>query len=437
MENQRQLTQNGQEIRQSAYNDLGSVAALADDRVLAELLRLAPYSGSVTRVIFPYASGASGSKGTVEKSGAADGSVKVNPFRAVIGARTAEATDAKKSWRDIRSGIYLGGTTARQGTVTFGANASGNPRWDLIQAVVAVDANGPSENQFVKNPTTEVVTSTSVVPYLQTTVTVSVVAGTPAATPAFPSPTADGGGTYYIPIAYVRIPNGFTAGSTIAATDIAMVAPVAEPSRGGGAPRIIVPDQSYKKDGTILTSTNQGAWGASGAARPECYMNPDMFGGEILPVQINLTGPANYSHNAMSTGADSVIDSRDWRGRMFLVFVECEESNSALFPQANAAPAAVPIVGGSQQSTTGAPKALNARRNFGFGQSVSFDGAGRGLVCFFDTTQLSVMAASSDVSIYVDNNDSGKMKVRSPSGNWPDARFMFWIVSVGTFGNAF
>ena len=60
------LTQNGQEVEQSDINALSDAGGLADDHVLAELLRLAPFSGNgVSKAILPF-----GTAATVAPAGA-------------------------------------------------------------------------------------------------------------------------------------------------------------------------------------------------------------------------------------------------------------------------------------------------------------------------------------------------------------------------------
>ena len=444
MEPKAQITTNGQEFRQVDINRLGDTAALADDRTLAELLRFAPYTGTVARAILPFAHGASARTGTVQPTVIANGSVYVNPFRAVIGSRTAEggAADANgrsasvKSWQDIQSGIYTGSATSRQGTVLLAANASGTNRWDLIQAVVTVDSNAAGAGRYVKDPTTRIVTQPSLVPYLTCSVSVSVVQGTPSATPTMPVATADAAGTYYIPLAYVRVPNGFGAASTVATKDIAMIAQQAAPSHAG-APRVIVPDQAYTPGGNVLNVANTTAWGNASASRPEAFMPPDLCGGEIMHIQASVFSAGNYTYVIDGTSAGSVIDSRDWRGRYFLVFAEFAGGAAPAFPQADPAPTATSIVGGAQLGNAGTAKALTVNRNMSQGQSISFGAAGKAFACYFDTSTLSAMAATSDLALIVDNSDSGKLKMYCPSGVYPAGKVSFVILSWGVYANAY
>lgn len=304
------LANNGQQLILDDVNLLGETAGLADDRVLAELLRMPAYNGStVSRGIIPAALFGNLTSATsfpqVGTNGAS-GSVLVQPFRAVIGSRTAVATDVKKNWRDIRSAMSLGSATLAQ-TISLAANASGNPRWDLIYAVVAVDANGASITRKIKNPTTKVIAGTSVVTTLVTTVTLAVQQGTAAASPVWPTAPADAGSTYYIPLAYVRVPNGFTATSTVASTDIALVANMLGTAPIEGGSMSIATLNQQKNLGT----TPQGAWGSTGT--PQYQSAPAIAQGtESLLIFIDLTsGTANFASGGI------VDSSRDWSKRYF------------------------------------------------------------------------------------------------------------------------
>ena len=122
-----QLTQNGQEVEQSDINALSDAGGLADDHVLAELLRLAPFSGSgVSKAILPF-----GSAATVAPAGAT-GTVTVSPFRAVVGTRdTAANIGPLKNWNDLRSAIFTGPNALSAHAAARRRTASAQPRWDL------------------------------------------------------------------------------------------------------------------------------------------------------------------------------------------------------------------------------------------------------------------------------------------------------------------
>lgn len=310
-ENQFQLANNGQSVIVSDFNQLGSYA-LMDDRVFAEFLRMLPYNGSaVTKAIFPYQVTGEASPRTVAPNGAS-GSVLVHPFRAFVGSRTAEATDALKNWRDIRSGIWVGSTSSLTAAVTIAANSSGNPRWDLIYATVTPDASSPTVSRKVKNPSTKVISTQSVVTTLTTTVSVAAVTGTPAASPTFPALPADSAGSYHIALAYVRVPNGFNGTSTVATTDVAAAMPIGQVvSTGALSPA------SSCDTGKISTALQQ-SWGSSGT-RPVHVLQPDLSRGPTRIVAIDLLDnvSANWSHQSGGVLDDTI----DWRDRLFKVTV--------------------------------------------------------------------------------------------------------------------
>src|ERR1700719_1812588 len=104
-----QLAQNGVEVEQGDINLLGSVGGLADDHVLAELLRLAPFSGTVAKAVLPFGHTQSAAP-TVAPNGAS-GSVVVSPFRVIVGSRDTTANiGVRANWNDLRSGICAGAT---------------------------------------------------------------------------------------------------------------------------------------------------------------------------------------------------------------------------------------------------------------------------------------------------------------------------------------
>lgn len=311
------LLNNGQELQQADINLIAKEASLADDRVFAELLRLAPYNGSAyAKAILPYTT-ALGPAATVAPG---TGAVTVSPFRAVVGSRTAVGTSASDNWQDVRSALFIGGLTSLTASQAIAANASGNPRWDLIYAAVAADANGPSVTRYVKTPATKVVTANSVVGTLTTTVTLGVTPGTPGVAPAFPVLPADGGGTFYIALAYVRVINGFTGASVLGTRDIYEVAPVTTLARSAGG-GLRPADQQYILNGAAIsgagTSPTNGliAWPPIASQRAAAYVPPSMVGSESLIIAIDLSAPAsaNWSHQNLA-----LIDaSRDWRNRVF------------------------------------------------------------------------------------------------------------------------
>lgn len=420
-----QVSTNGQAVNRDDINTAFSEAALADDRTLAELLRIAPWDGvaaNVTRAIIPYRiqpnATVSASGGTVIPSGSANGKVKINPFRAVIGSRTLVATDAKANWRDIRSSVVTGTTTLSQTNGdtgfpdSFGANASGNPRWDLVYAQVLVDANAAGVVRKVKDPTSGVVTSPTVTVTTTQTVSVKVAAGTTGATPAFPALPADPGGGYNVPIAYVRIPNGFGAGSTILTSQIRESATVVLMSAATGVSTMAPTEMN---DSRIL-STQLDTWGSAGT-RPETFVPRTMTGKHERFFLLDLQTPI--------TATGDILDaSIDWRNRYFKVCARAGAAVSGVFASSiPGTPAnAFPIPSSTASFTT-------------MGQSFVADAtyvAASRTVAYFEPTGVPNMAAATAVTLYVDA--SGNLKIFLTGA--PACRIMVWLESTAQFPNA-
>lgn len=435
MEKQFKLDFNGQQVQQQDFADIGETGGLADDRVFAELFRLAPYDGStVSRGILRYIyAGASGSVGTVAPNGAT-GQIKVKPFRAVLGSRTTAGTEARKNWRDIRSGLSIAeGATSTDTLVTLSANSSGNPRWDLIYAAITPDANGASTTRKVKDATTRVVTPQSVVPNLITTVAIGSVTGTPGASPSFPATPTDSAGTYYIPLAYVRVPNGFGSSSTVLTTDIDDIAPVLMVSPAVGASRCRPANQQSKAGGAAIsgtgTTTDNGlvAWGATSGHRPAVYMPPSMAGKEEILIAMDLfhASSTNWTHQDGSL----VDDSIDWRNRLFkwTAMIATSGGSNCIFPWQSPVAGFPPIPGAFTVSTLDTNFASTAHQ-IGFGQSFTYDIAvGKATVATLvsgSNVPNTIMAGSTAVKLYTDLT-SGALRVAITGA--PGAVFFIWL----------
>lgn len=418
----------GQAIIQSDYNLLGEVSSLADDRLLAELLRMTPFNGSsATRGILRAGHSTSGNTALVAPNGAS-GSVLVSPFRAVIGGRTAVATDAQKAWRDIRSALSVAeGATALTQAVSLAANASGNPRWDLVYAQVTIDANGPTTSRLVKDPSSGVVAAQTIAQFSRCTVTLGVVTGTAAASPVWPTITSDAGSNYYIPLAYVRVPNGFSASSTVLTKDIAEKAPVLSIGESATGGRVSVQTSSHE-----LSTARQQAWGSSGN-RPNIWMPPTMSGGESLIAYLDFSDAtsSNWSHQD-----NDVVDARDWRGRLCFGFVAVRASTGSppgFSTSLDAAPAWNTAAGaqGFPDSTNPnymeASGGTNASAALICGQTInSRSGGTQAYVVYADGTSF-VGLGNNVVRLYCDFSDGGKLKVGGLSADPGRCHMMFWI----------
>jgi hypothetical protein len=424
---------NGQQLVQADLNLLGETSALADDRVLAELFRMRPYDGATHRAVIPFHVEGAGNESIVCPNGTT-GTVKVNPFRAVIGSRTPVGTNAKDNYRDIRSTICVGASTLAQ-TATFAAAPSaGNARWDLVYASVTVDANGPTITRKVKNPTSGIVTGTPIPQYRHTTVSLGVVTGTPATAgdALFPAAPADSGSTYVIPLAYVLIRDTYGPSFEFKGIRIMNVAPVLSLSRATGAVSARPATGQH-----ALSIDMQGEMSDIGGINATTFMPTSMVGAETLYVALDFSSGSELFHS--HTQGD-VIDSGDWRGRIcFWSAVTGLASDDARFPWE-------PFVGDPEMILFNANPILYdfnvTRTTVGAGQTIlpGFTGWTPG-----DTlsppmalaaslhTAFSPLAAS--IAIYCDHTDGGKLKLWKNAGALPAGRVFFELRFSAPFGS--
>jgi hypothetical protein len=412
---------NGAEVESGDVNLIAEVGALADDHVLAELLRLPPYGGAVSKAILPFERGA-----TVSPNGAS-GTVLISPFRAIVGSRdTLQNIGPKKLWNDLRSGIFTGVATLT-GEASFAANSSGFSRWDLVYAMLATDAAGASVTRFRKDPVSEQVGTVNVVRTRVQRVTVDVLRGTPAVTPAKPALPPDGGGNFYFPLAYVRIPTGFGATSTVLPADIDEVIPYLPLARTTGAATSVPANQCHKEGGTVL-SNPLFAWASASGQRPGPYMPPTMAGLETILVPLDLfdANAANWSHP--NTGV--IDDSRDWRNRVFTWQAHVRGGANTAFAWNGGPPPATM----TPQMTLGA--SLGSRFALGCGQSFWPDMAFNpwsGVVSI-DQANATEIAQGARIGLYVDHADAGKLKLWVIGA--PAVRLFLWLTATAPYPNA-
>jgi hypothetical protein len=419
------IAQNGQEVEQSDLTMLSDAGGLADDHVLAELLRLAPFSGSgAAKAILPF-----GTAATVAPSGAT-GSVTVNPFRAVVGMRDMAANiGTGKNWNDLRSAIFTG-PNALSMQQSLQANTTAQPRWDLLYGQLQVDAPGQQVNRYRKDLTTEQVAVVAVARSLVQTISVGVAQGSSGGPrPALPP---DGGGTFFFPLANVRVPANFGPLSTVAPTDIEDLAPYVPLAPTTGASILVPANHQYKEGGTVLSSA-AFAWG-SGGGRPGPVLPPTMSGceGRLVAIDALAASSANWSHQPGSL----VDDSRDWRNRIFRWFAAVNSNAAEFFPW-------------DRNGAAGVPRAFGAYANlwvaggmaFGFGQSFQPDGY-PSIPFPVPITQVSTVASidaanaqippSTNIVLYVDMN-TGHMCIMIVGQ--PAVRCFLWIEATGQFPN--
>ncbi len=403
MEKKVALTFNGQAVGKAEVELLGETAALADDRILAELFRLTPYDGTAYKGIIPYGVTKPNISAMVQSVGGL-GSVSVLPFRAVVGSRVTVGTEARKNWRDVRSGLSLAeASTTDHVRVTFANNASGSDRWDLVWARVDLDVPSATVNRKVKDVDTSVVTSQSVSTSTKTTVTLGVTQGTPAATPVFPTIPPDVAGvSYYIPIAYAQILSGFLAVSGVLdAAQIVTVAPCLHMAKETGAVSASVMTSSYELTGEqYLTAPVP-------RIRSNRFVPSSMTGGESVWVLIDLTSavPGERSH-----ASHDVLDSRDWRNRLCTVFAYFGDlATEAAWASSVDDPTAVRPHGRPPQFSAVANPSV-----WTMGQTMIATGyptVDSSAIAIISDNNTDALAVDTLVAFYVDHADGGKLKL--------------------------
>lgn len=441
-----QLQYDGQEVQKMDYNLLAMLSGLADDRVLAELLRMQPFDGTtIQKAVVPFslrapASGGVlvGTPGCVIGTGGNNGSIRIRPFRAVVGSRNtnsgsqtgADTQDsaALANWRDIRSGIFIGSATTLTQDIVIAPNTSGNARWDLVYCTVAVDANGPTVTRRVKDPNSAALSTPTVSQYLYSPVTVTVLQGTPGSPAAQPSLPADGAGNYNIALAYVRVPNGFGASTNISSRDI-----VATASTGAVfqrlQPTVRVASGNNDKNAAFTTSSGPFYYNPTSAgSRPGPFMPPDWGGREEMIAEIDLTNASNANWSHQNGGV--VDDTVDWRYR----FVECicaVGSSSSKFATDPTASGNVLPYAASQdvRASTDGPNVQYGNSLYPDGNLVTNTAT---LLNVLNSTN-GLLASGSQIGLYVDMS-TGKLLFFN-NGTAPLVKLFIWLRATGQMPN--
>lgn len=419
METKYQHTVNGQAVYEEDLNLLGTNAALADDRVLAELVRMQPFGADVARGILPYridgfVSAPSLNKGqcTVEAS---TGGVIVHPFRAFIGTRTSAGVGTvKDNWRDIRSTIMVG-ASALDSAVSFDSTTT-EQRIDLVYAAVAVDANATAVDRKVKDPTTGQITTVSLVTQKNTNVTLGVVKGDNNST-TLKNALSDGAGTYNIPLAYVHIPTSFGDATPLNGIDVWEVARTVSLSESTGAAAIRIASGNWDPAGTVQSRTPFDFTGRQPASVPAV-----MNGGQDLIAAIDLFTGGTASHNS----GDAIDSIHDWTKRLWRVDV-------AAIPGAGGPKFVWESGGGTVPSYMSFVGAASGTMFSGFGQSLYADMAtGKAYVAHMTSANFAALNAGSVVDLYVDMA-TGALKVEYSGA--PNVKLFCWLRATAQFGN--
>lgn len=437
-------TPEGAEFTNADMRDLAAIAARADDVVFHELWRLPPMYNNEAYVkrILPFGSMAFPSQnpgpndGTVHAPGFNNGSVRVAPFRAIVGARarTNEAGGWDTGYASIRSAMWMpsGGNSAAGQYVQIAPTTS-NHRWTLICARMNVDANSANVTRYIKD--TAGVQGTVNAPNKRvTTVSLEVINGTESSTPVRPNPPDDTDDVIYIPLAYVVVAHPWTATSTVLNRQIHQCAQTALISRTMGAVSAMPANMLFnhrQRDNTASPFFTQNDFDQT--HRPSFHLPPEMAGVEErwfgLTFLTQSVGGSGITTFFLPLNSNTVIDdSVDWRQRNF----KCEVSVRAGLPNTG-------VAWEGDTPTEFAVPSSRAPAFFQFmGQSFRDDGFGagvtpgcKGLIARFDNTNFAPMPAGGHVYIYVHQN-TGNLMARVSQVN-PQATFFFWIRATGPY----
>jgi hypothetical protein len=409
MEDKVVLLDNGREVEAEDINTLGESSGLADDRVLAELLRM----GTYTRVgVLPYAEYGSNPWAIVQIGATATArGLAINPFRAIVGPRADAAGDGKKLWRDIRSAISPMGASIGS-EIALTANATGFPRWDLVYADVAVDVN-VTDTRFRKDPSTEVVTPGPYVTKKQTTMSIAFVTGTPAASPVKPPLPADSGGHYKIPLAYVLVTPGIV---TFLAHHVIDVAPVMHLALSTGA-------CTLRPASSVSQETATAPWPINGTKRPNPFIPPSMVGGSSIVFGLDLRTAGSESH----VNGDVIDNSVDWRNRFFKIMVQTNQGKLATDMTA-------PLLGFDPPGHNLTNETAATDNTFATMSNSIVHVSSPGLVeiCRVTSTNISMLVGP-EVTLQVDKT-TGAMKLKLAGGATLGV-FFFWVEATAQLTN--
>lgn len=404
---------NGIGVQTSDIATLADNAALADDRILAELIRPKHFLGTVQKMILP--SARSGRVTTqyitgsavVIPSGAATSTTFVRGFRAIVGIQhtITELGSTLAGWRDIRSAIHSGGSsTANVTVVTHDATAS-NHRWDLIWARVDLDVDLDPVQRYVKSGG-GVVSSQNVTPYKVNTLTIGVTKGAESASPTRPAlPTDVEDNSYYFPLAYVLLQHPHTLTDAITAEMIWEVAPVIGLGEAMGV-SALRPASGASDPGGYAESIEP--WSPSG--RSGLHIPSTMVGGATR----------FFSVLGLPVGTTVLDDSIDWRRRWFKWLAQASSGVNTLGPGY-----AVPTrkEGGLSNSIPDAPSSGTVVR-------LLADDAG-----IANSALILPTASSADLTISV-NASTGALEAVNDGATPFGHNVFLWIEATGAWDNA-
>lgn len=420
MKSQR-LFADGQEVTSSDLGIMANLDASSMDYAVSEFFRLQMRvgAGAAPKGIIPFSTFKSDgtnpqTAGIVTSSGSANATVFIYPFRAFVAVIPFDAAP-EAAWENTRTvDVVPPSGSLLQNGFSLDATDGTHSRCDLIYAKITIGAVSDTDTRFVRDPITGVISAPALTTEISDTYTLGVKKGTPfvGTTPARPTIDPDTSTDFFIPLAYIFLPIGFSAGSTVDNKSIHEVAPCVPLSRATGAISIRPANWHNKTPGSPLLAVDDFA--ATGH-RAVAYAPSTWVGGEqlIVAASWNTTGPVNIP--ALNT-THIVDDSCDWRRRLFKWFATSSTAASAL-PWDN-----------------GGPRAGNAMET-GYGQSFSDDGTGAfGVAGGIVAINLGTTILANVIQIYVDLS-TGALKMKTPAAS-PNKDLVVWIEATGQFANS-
>lgn len=203
-------------------------------------------------------------------------------------------------------------TASSLGTTRDFANGSGNAsahRYDLVYEVIFPSIADTVVQRKIKDISSKVVSVANSSVTSHSAVTYGIVTGTESTgTPTLPTAPADPVGGYVIPLAYVRLPGNYVAGTTgVFPYDIMEIADVLPLP---GTPR---PANQLTKFNSLITTIGLAKISDPGRY---AFLPANMSGGAVSRFLAYRVASAGFSTGAFADGT-VLDDSIDWSGRAF------------------------------------------------------------------------------------------------------------------------
>ena len=407
-----QLTQNGQAVYQEDINLISENAALADDRVLAELISLSPFPNTgMTKAIVPFRMSGKALEMIVYP---APGGVMVVRGLAVVKTTTIKNELGDDLLSDVRSAVFgtdpAAGNLAEFVPIQLPTIPS---RWDLLYVEVNIDVPSHLALRKVKDAGSSTVTTRELTTRFCTKATLRMLTGVGGGLPSLPPDEQDV--RYNIPLAYIRIPAGSHEWHKIIKQHIWEIAPIASITSGLGVSALRAADGNWRPDGAVNVNT---PWNRGASEGPPAYIPSTMVGEEslIIPVDINPNAPSHVS-------GDIVDASRDWRYRIFDAMVAGVQGNQ---PFAWEAASTHPFPSLSSNTV----RVMSAT----FPNTVF---PARADVVFVDQTNFSgvIGPEPTTIGLYV-NMSNGSLVITKIGSSATTCKLIFWIRASAQFNNA-